>query len=174
MSLDFFKNWVMQIVNIAILAVILEVLIPSSSLKKYAKVSIGLVIIVVILNPILSFLRESPSLEAQIFKNDYLLRNSSIDALSEKAKENTKYLIAKEYKARLSKEIKEKLKSVYDLEEIEVEPVIEDDLDKKEFGKIKSLVVQIKGHEGFNRDEIKKLISAFYNVPLKNITIKEE
>ncbi|MGB9779445.1 MAG: stage III sporulation protein AF [Caldanaerobacter sp.] len=172
--MDFFKNWVMQIVNIAILALILEMLIPSSSLKKYAKVAIGLVIITVILNPILSFLKEAPSLEAQIFKSDYLLRNPSIDTLSEKAKENTKYLVAKEYKRRVAKEIEEKLKSLYDLKEIEVETVIEEDLDKKDFGKIKSLVLQIKGGKDLNKEEVKKLISAFYNVPLKNITIKEE
>ncbi|ERM91688.1 stage III sporulation protein AF [Caldanaerobacter subterraneus subsp. yonseiensis KB-1] len=172
--MEFFKNWVVQIVNIAILAVILEILIPSSSLKKYAKVAIGLVIMAVILNPILGFLKTAPSIEAQVFKSDYLLKNSAFEGLSEKAKEQTKILIAKEYKNRLSQQIREKLESLYNLKGVEVEIFMVEDLDKKEFGKINSLILHVKGERNFNKEEVKKLISAFYNVPLKNITIKEE
>lgn len=88
-----------------------------------------------------------------------------------------------EYKKRLIEQIKERLVNLYEIEGVEVDVSFVEDLNDKEFGKINEITLSFKSttmasqnsveNKKFN-EEIKKAISAFYNVPLKNITIKEE
>ncbi|AIS52373.1 stage III sporulation protein AF [Thermoanaerobacter kivui] len=193
--MEFLKNWITQIVYIAILSIILELLVPSSSLKKYAKVAIGLVIMITILNPLISFLKGGANLEAQVFKNNYYLKNIDIDQISKEAERQRNNLIVKEYKKRLVEQIKAKILNLYNIDNVDVSVSIVEDMEDKDFGKVKEVVLSFKNakivsqktgevkkielgeskpNEKFDYQEIKKTISAFYNAPLKNITIEEK
>lgn len=79
--MEFLKDWITQIIYIAILSIVLELLVPSSSLKKYAKVAIGFVIMITILNPLINFLKGGANIEAYVFKNDYFLKNINMEQI---------------------------------------------------------------------------------------------
>jgi len=51
--MEFLTAWVTNIILFVLLAVIIDLLMPNSSLQRYAKMVIGLLLIVIILNPIL-------------------------------------------------------------------------------------------------------------------------
>ncbi|KUK34187.1 MAG: Stage III sporulation protein AF [Caldanaerobacter subterraneus] len=188
--MEFLKDWITQIIYIAILLIVLELLVPSSSLKKYAKVAIGFVIMITILNPLINFLKGGANIEAYVFKNDYFLKNINIEQISKEAEKQRDNLIVAEYKKRLIEQIKEKLLNLYEIEGVGVDVSFIEDLNDKEFGKIKEITLSFRNartvsqdsekiakpteDKKFNYEEIKKTISVFYNVPLKNITIKEE
>lgn len=181
--MEFIENWITQIIYIAILSIVLELLVPSSSLKKYAKVAIGFVIMITILNPLINFLKGGANIEAYVFKNNYFLKNIDVEQISKEAQKQRNNLIVVEYKKRLIEQIKERLVNLYEIEGVEVDVSFVEDLNDKEFGKINEITLSFKSttmasqnsveNKKFN-EEIKKAISAFYNVPLKNITIKEE
>jgi len=185
--MEFLKDWITQIIYIAILSIVLELLVPSSSLKKYAKVAIGFVIMITILNPLINFLKGGANIEAYVFKNDYFLKNINMEQISKEAEKQRDNLIVAEYKKRLIEQIKEKLLNLYEIEGVGVDVSFIEDLNDKEFGKIKEITLSSRTvsqdsekiakpteDKKFNYEEFKKTISAFYNVPLKNITIKEE
>lgn len=50
----FLRNWCEQIVISIFISIIIEMLIPAGNIKKYVKVVVGVYIMFVILNPIIS------------------------------------------------------------------------------------------------------------------------
>ena len=51
--MDFIKNWALVISAFMIVAGVTEMLLPSQSIKKYAKLVLGLMLIVLVIKPIL-------------------------------------------------------------------------------------------------------------------------
>ena len=54
--MTFLMEWVAQIILFIILATIIDLLIPQSSFQKYIKLAIGLILILILLNPVFSVL----------------------------------------------------------------------------------------------------------------------
>ncbi len=50
----FLRNWCEQIIISIFISIIIEMLIPAGNIKKYVKVVVGIYIMFVILNPIIS------------------------------------------------------------------------------------------------------------------------
>lgn len=190
--LDEVKSWIIQIAYISILAIIFELLIPSSSMKKYVKVVIGLTIMIAIINPVLGFIKSGININ-NVLEKEYNYNNVDISGMTKQAEMERNKLIVDEYKKRLNDQIKERILSMVNASDVEVESSIVDDLNDKSFGLVKEIKITIfndknessnnsgnisievsKANEKTSEiDNIKNDLSKFYNVPLKNITIEE-
>ncbi|MEG6565835.1 stage III sporulation protein AF [Thermoanaerobacterium saccharolyticum] len=190
--MDEVKGWIIQIAYISILAIIFELLIPSSSMKKYVKVVIGLTIMIAIINPVLGFIKSGININNALEK-EYNYNNVDISGMTKKAEMERNKLIVDEYKKRLNDQIKERILSMVNASDVEVESSIVDDLNDKSFGLVKEIKITIFNRENETSnnsenisievskanektseiDNIKNDLSKFYNVPLKNITIEE-
>ncbi|HHV73738.1 stage III sporulation protein AF [Thermoanaerobacterium sp. PSU-2] len=190
--MDEVKRWIIQIAYISILAIIFELLIPSSSMKKYVKVVIGLTIMIAIINPVLGFIKSGININSALEK-EYNYNNVDISGMTKQAEVERNKLIVDEYKKRLNDQIKERILSMVSASDVEVESSIIDDLNDKRFGIVKEIKITIfndknetsngsgnisievsKANEKTSKiDNIKNDLSKFYNVPLKNITIEE-
>ncbi|MGF7397074.1 stage III sporulation protein AF [Thermoanaerobacterium thermosaccharolyticum] len=188
------KNWILQIAYISILAIVFELLIPSSNMKKYVKVVIGLTIMIAIINPILGFLKNGVDVNSTL-EREYNYNSIDINSVTKQAEIERNKLIVDEYKKRLNEQIKERILDIIDASDVEVESTIIEDLNDKNFGVIKNVHVVLSNvkykmvndindgkiiidtsktdEKGQILDNIKNDISKFYNVPLKNITIEE-
>ncbi|MDI3310186.1 MAG: stage III sporulation protein AF [Thermoanaerobacterium sp.] len=185
------KSWIIQIAYISILAIIFELLIPSSSMKKYVKVVIGLTIMIAIINPVLGFFKNGININNAL-EREYNYNSVDISGMTKQAEIERNKLIVDEYKKRLNDQIKERILSMINASDVEVESSIVDDLNDKSFGLVKEIHIIIinnkneisnsgsisinvsKSNEKTSEfDDIKNDISKFYNVPLKNITIEE-
>lgn len=194
--MEFIKHWITQIAYISVLSIVLELLIPSSGLKKYARVIIGLIIMITIINPVIDFIKGNYNFDAMVFKNNYYMNRSDIESLSKEAEKQRYMLISKEYKRRLVEQIKSRILNTYEVDNVNVVVNIIEDINSKDFGKINSIYISFKypktksgnstnvnkvNINSSNNDkipidynDIKKIISTFYNVPFKNITIEEK
>ncbi|AEF17213.1 MULTISPECIES: stage III sporulation protein AF [Thermoanaerobacterium] len=190
--LDEVKSWIIQIAYISILAIIFELLIPSSSMKKYVKIVIGLTIMIAIINPVLGFIKSGININNALEK-EYNYNNVDISGMTKQAEIERNKLIVDEYKKRLNDQIKERILSMVSASDVEVESSIIDNLNDKSFGLVKEINITIfndknetsngsgnisievsKANEKTSKiDNIKNDLSKFYNVPLKNITIEE-
>jgi stage III sporulation protein AF len=54
--MSYLTEWITSIILFILLATVVEMLLPNSSMQKYTKLVIGLLLIVVILTPILKLL----------------------------------------------------------------------------------------------------------------------
>ena len=52
--MSFLSSWISNIIIFILLATVIDMLLPSSSLQKYTKMVIGLLLIAIIITPILS------------------------------------------------------------------------------------------------------------------------
>ncbi len=52
--MSFLTSWISNIIIFILLATVIDMLLPSSSLQKYTKMVIGLLLIAIIITPILS------------------------------------------------------------------------------------------------------------------------
>ncbi|MGJ7044604.1 stage III sporulation protein AF [Thermoanaerobacterium thermosulfurigenes] len=190
--MDEVKSWIIQIAYISILAIIFELLIPSSSMKKYVKIVIGLTIMIAIINPVLGFIKSGININNALEK-EYNYNNVDISGMTKQAEIERNKLIVDEYKKRLNDQIKERILSMVSASDVEVESSIIDNLNDKSFGLVKEINITIfndknetsngsgnisievsKANEKTSKiDNIKNDLSKFYNVPLKNITIEE-
>ncbi|WP_434629321.1 stage III sporulation protein AF [Thermoanaerobacterium thermosaccharolyticum] len=193
-DVEMVKNWILQIAYISILAIVFELLIPSSNMKKYVKVVIGLTIMIAIINPILGFLKNGVDVNSTL-EREYNYNSIDINSVTKQAEIERNKLIVDEYKKRLNEQIKERILDIIDASDVEVESTIIEDLNDKNFGVIKNVHVVLSNvkykmvndindgkiiidtsktdEKGQILDNIKNDISKFYNVPLKNITIEE-
>lgn len=134
------KELVRNILLYYILVSVTMSLIGKSSFKKYIEMFTGLVLILIIITPVFKFLKLDNKLELNIAKNQLyeVSEQESQDIMLAELTQDD--IIAEQYKNFIQKQIKEDMEkdSLY-ASEIEVE--IEDSIESKDFGQIKSVAV---------------------------------
>lgn len=110
-------SWVTQIVLLILLAIILELLLPNESFKRYVKMVIGLVLIVALLNPVVKLFH----LPSETILNQFEL-NSGNDFIKNSIKINKSDIeasqrayILKQMAVQMKNLVQEELISQYDL-----------------------------------------------------------
>lgn len=66
LMISFLKSWITNIVVLIIFLALAEIILPSNSMRKYARFVIGLIVIVVIITPIFKLFDKQNSIEAAI------------------------------------------------------------------------------------------------------------
>ncbi len=137
---EFLRNWIINIITIIIFIVIVEALVPSDKFKKYVKLVTGLVLIIIIMNPIISLINDKYSL-GQIAINTFgNLEKNQIEIDSNLSKiQNTQVISI--YKQRLGQDIKEKISEITGINNAHVNINIEADGNNKKFGQILNLEI---------------------------------
>lgn len=114
--LDIFKDWINMILAIGILFTIIRIITPNTKLKKYIYSLMGIVTIIVMLNPVVTLIKNS-NIKSDL--KDILLNMSTVETLNieytnlsnyedvnkNNVKENFKQSVANDIKDKLSKNI---------------------------------------------------------------------
>ncbi|GIN85519.1 stage III sporulation protein AF [Heyndrickxia sporothermodurans] len=123
----FIREWIMNIVVFILLAMIVDMLLPNSSLKKYTKMVTGLLLIAIILTPLLKVASKDFDQLASSISNTDIVNKNKIDNLIESKKKEIQ-AVQHEYTleqvgADMKKEVKEELIKRFgkDIQKIKVE-----------------------------------------------------
>lgn len=87
--MSFLTEWLTSIILFILFAIVIDILLPSSSMQKYAKMVVSLLLIIVMLNPIFKLFKTDPEI---IF--DYLTKQEqfqSADIKNQIKSEKKKY-----------------------------------------------------------------------------------
>ncbi|WP_338777052.1 stage III sporulation protein AF [Metabacillus sp. FJAT-52054] len=84
--MTFLTGWITNILLFILLAIVIDMLLPNSSMQKYSKMVIGLMLIVVILNPVFSLF----SVDINKLISDFQINDASLDEESKKLIESQK------------------------------------------------------------------------------------
>ncbi|KAA6451499.1 stage III sporulation protein AF [Bacillus swezeyi] len=86
--MGFLTEWLTNIILFILLAIVIDMLLPNSSMQKYAKMVISLLLIVVILNPIFTLFRTDPDvIFEQLTKNGQVQSGEIKNQLNSEKKE---------------------------------------------------------------------------------------
>jgi len=151
--LSFLTEWITSIILFILFAIVIDLLLPNSSMQKYAKMVVSLLLIVVMLNPIFALFRADPDqifseimkgkdqAQSEEIKNQMNLEKKEIQA-SQRA------YILKQMAVQLEKSAKEPLeKESYEMKHVEVladEEHLDQNMEADQF-RIKAVIVPLTG-----------------------------
>ena len=173
---------VRNIVVIAILTLFLEILLPSSSLKKYAKFVMGLFILIVVIQPVFQrFQTGMPEIHSLFAWESDAEDTEEIIAAGKELGEALEAESNTVYQSDLEQQIKLVLESLTDVQNAEVEVILGDEHNVSDVIIVLTMVAptatageesalaEIKADE--IREEVKQVVQEFYDVPSQKIQV---
>lgn len=144
-------EWVTNIILFILLATIIDLLLPSSSMQKYAKMVIGLLLMLIILTPVFSIFKVNvDKLFTAINSSSISQENSSKNLLDLKKKEiqaSQDAYILEQMAVQLEEGVKEELVKEYGVEVSGVEVHMKDEKGEKSFENISSISLSVQPKE---------------------------
>jgi stage III sporulation protein AF len=135
--MQFLTEWISNIILLILLATILELLLPNSSLQRYVKMVVGLLLLVVILNPLLSIFSKdadgwvnSIGLNSQFEEKD--IENSIENKKIEIQRAQLAY-ISEQVAVQLKRQVEEEMITKFDKEVVEVNVTLKDFLEEDDY-----------------------------------------
>lgn len=173
--MEIFKNWVNTIVGMSILLIIIELILPKTTLKKYVNTLVGMFFILVILNPVISFIKNDSIEETVLdvvsnFDEYYKSENDS--SLNKNGNENVQNSLIK---LNMKDSIKEDIKKSFKDEATYINDIkvnIDDDFN------IKNIEVDLKSstkdEDMININKYVKEIIDKYEINSSNVVLNKE
>jgi stage III sporulation protein AF len=84
--MSFLTEWITNIIVFVLLATVIDMLLPSSSMQKYVKIVTGLLLITIILTPLLKLLTADADSIIESFRVNGAYQNNSVENLIEMKK----------------------------------------------------------------------------------------
>jgi stage III sporulation protein AF len=109
-TVDFLKEWVRSLVMLVILASAMELLLPMNSMKKYVRMTLGLLVTLAVLQPAFTYLGKEVVVDTALFvneDNDRLPSMGEIMARAAEFRERNTELALTEARARLAAEVRD-------------------------------------------------------------------
>lgn len=140
---NFINSWVQGIILSIIIATIIEIILPEGNNKKYVKTIIGIYIMFVIVNPLISkALNKNINIEE--IMDDTAIKMSKFETNNEISIETNTY-IEETYKQKLEEDIKKKvIEKGYNIYSLSLSIKTEDN---EEYGQIDNVVIQLSKEE---------------------------
>lgn len=185
--MEILKDWVSDICVTILFMTAIELVLPENSIKKYAKFVLGLIFIVVVINPIINFVNQDNNLYKDITVNenyidkfdDYLENNFEeySDRVRKTTLESFKDNLAKNCKALLENNFKKnkfnvEVSVVYENGDFKISEIIVrvEDFGVKKIETIEKVIIDDKQNnvvinkESTRAKEIKKFLSNELNI----------
>lgn len=164
--LDTFRNWINMILALGILFTVIRIIVPNTKLKKYIYSLMGIVTIIVILNPVINLIKNG-DLENS-FKNIFL-NMASAETLNTEYTNLSNYEdvnknnVKENFKLNVENDIKQKLAQNID-NEIQVEIDITDTYN------IDKVIINVVGDTSF---DIASFINQEYDIDRQKVIIQK-
>lgn len=137
------RQWIINISVMIIFITAVQLILPDNSLKKYAKYVLGLLVILVMINPLLKFLNSNYSIEQYSIKaEEYFGSNNYKDDLEKYKKVNEEKTL-ETFKSNLANQCKEKLKAYYKKDNFTVDIEVDFDAELRNV-LVKSISIGLK------------------------------
>ncbi len=148
--MQFLTEWISNIILLILLATILELLLPNSSLQRYVKMVVGLLLLVIILSPLLSILSKdvdswvsSIGIVNQIQEKDI---QNSVEIKKREIQRAQLAYISEQVAVQLKRQVEEELVHRFDKEVVDVHVALDDFLEEEDYlNSIKQVSIYLRG-----------------------------
>jgi stage III sporulation protein AF len=139
---------------------------PNGNMKKYMRLFCGVILIIILINPILTYSGLMQTLNYNVIMNDFKVKSISSDGKSNKYTDIQSDITTKIYKERMGAHISQLLKQE-EITATKIKVNIEEDNKSENYGMITEVFLTIKdGYINNNNSDIK-------GVKINNIIINE-
>lgn len=110
MIIGFFRDWIIAVVTTVIFIILIDMILPDNSFRKYAKFVTGLIVIVTILSPVFKLFDRNASIETYINQYSSTYNSTAKKVDSKKYQEDFQKQTIQAFKENLKTSIEEKVK----------------------------------------------------------------
>jgi stage III sporulation protein AF len=177
--MEFITEWVTNIILFILLATVIDMLLPNSSMQKYTKMVMGLLLIAIILTPILKIISKDfeaalTSIHFQQPSEDKNMKNL-IDLKKKEIQASQHAYILEELAGRLKKDVKEELMKQYGLEIADIDVEVNTKSDQATLKNLQKVMVLLSRPDtGVKTVEAVKPIVIDTEIPLPSKKATEE
>lgn len=159
--IELLKGWILNIVVVMILIIFVEIIIPSDKFKKYVKLVTGLVLMIVIINPIVTIMSKEHSLDKLAIQSFAVFDESQIERQKQKLDSLQDSQIISVYEEKLIEHIKNDILLISEMKEANVNVNLEKNVKSKAFGSILGIDAAIidRNNNRANTNELIKEVS---------------
>ena len=147
-------SWVSGIVFATLFATFLELLLPSSSMQKFVRVIMGLLIMLAILNPVIGFLERVPGKQDVTILAPRVKGAEAVQESAQAASRKRDQLVKEVYRRDLSKQMQALVMGVEGVAQASVAVECSDD----QAGPMKIKQITVSVRPGRDRNSIKKIV----------------
>jgi len=145
--LELFRSWVINIVILLLLIVLLEMIMPPGSLKKYINLVTGFILIIAIISPILKYFGSGtvPSVMINLESNAMDRKIIGLDSrLLEKEQARQ---ITEVYRNKIIRQLENSSLEVEGVTSARADVIINEDYESDSFGEIKRAYIEVRSQK---------------------------
>lgn len=147
--MDFLKGFLTNLVVLILLVVVLDLLLPESSFRKYTKLVIGLIFVSILLSPIFQLFRTdfSETIEsgiAALTQNDQYSFTNQLESKKSEINLSNRAYILEQMAEKLKRDAEEELMTAFQYKIVKVEIEIKDQSGELKTENIQQINVQLE------------------------------
>lgn len=142
--IEFLKNWIVNIVIVAILLVLFEIIIPAGKIKKIINLVSGFILIIAVINPFITLKSKNFNLSDNVVSDSFYIDKKEMENSKKVLEDTQMQQIASVYKNKLISKIQEELNKLKDVTVIKIDVAINQDVKSDKFGEIKKVYIELK------------------------------
>lgn len=165
--MDYITSWISQIILLILMAVVLELLLPNSSMQRYVRMVVGLLLLLALLKPVLSIFDTNPDEMFNKFSesstvNDSEVKNSIENKKSEIQASNRAY-IEEQMAVRLRKEVKKEVSDHFHLAVKDISVKLDKNTNEGKGDNVQQVNVTLSDNDESSDDEVEQVDSVRIN-----------
>ncbi|TKC19859.1 stage III sporulation protein AF [Robertmurraya kyonggiensis] len=151
--MEFITEWITNIILFVLIATVIDLLLPNTSMQKYTKMVAGLLLIVIILSPILKLFSDDfetaiASIPSMNTNMDEKNMENLIDLQKKEIQASTDAYILEETAVQLKAGVEEELMEQYGLEISNIELLVDENGQQDFPGNLQTVIVHLKEPDG--------------------------
>lgn len=162
--MDWFYGFIKNIVIFLLLAKILEYLIPGGNMKKYFRLFSGIILMIIIINPIIKYNGILEKFNLDVIKNEFKINSSNTQGIDNEYLDVQNGITLKIYKDKIISHIKGLLDDE-NISIINASVEVEEDINNEEYGTIREVYLTV------NSEYIEKKDSEIERIKIERVLI---
>ena len=143
--IEFIKDWVLNIVTLVLFIILIEMLVPSGRMKKYAGLVTGFILIIAIINPFIGLIGGKFSLTDSMAASGGFLDRVEIQKDSKLLEEAQMKQIVEVYRKKIIARLEQTAMDTAGVTGAKADVIINEDYGSENFGEIKRAYLEIEG-----------------------------
>ncbi|NLY43495.1 MAG: stage III sporulation protein AF [Clostridiaceae bacterium] len=141
--MEVIRNWIINIITIVIVSFFAEMIIPGGSFKKYAKLVIGIVVMIALVKPVIQLSNSEQLLSKMTVEVSNYVDRTRIAERSRLLEEKQNSQIVNIYHEQLTRDIERRVNAISQTYYSQVEVNIDRDIKSSGFGSIRSINITL-------------------------------
>lgn len=169
--MDVIYTWIRNIVIYMILNTIILNLVGGKNYKKYVSIVSGMILVLIVISPIMNFMKVENKLDFFLKENDFSVETSEFKMDLNRMEETQREALFVEYKKKIKEQVEEEL-ATEQLKLTEFDVELNQDPSSPEFGEILSMDITATTEYNNQKDEKERL--SIDKIEISHINVGEE